>query len=105
MITTGLNRRDFFGLLGAAQLSRAQIRTAKTLRGIFSILQTPFTKTDKLDIDSLVAQIPFLEKGGVHGAVWPQLASEYSVLDVEERLAGTDALTGVSLVRQPALCR
>jgi 4-hydroxy-tetrahydrodipicolinate synthase len=97
-----LKRRDFIGMLAATQLASSQVRPPKPLRGIFPILQTPFTKTDKLDIDSLAAQIPFLERGAVHGAVWPQLASEYSVLDVEERLAGTDALTAAAQKRKIA---
>ena len=65
---------------------------AKRLRGIFPIAQTPFTVEDKLDVDALVRQLELIDRGGVHGFVWPQLASEWSTLTEAERMAGMEAI-------------
>ena len=75
----------------------------KQLRGIFPIAQTPFTNSDKLDIESLVEQLRFIDRGGVHGFVWPQLASEWSTLTESERLEGAEALGAASRRLRPAL--
>ena len=55
-------------------------------------MQTPFTDSDKLDTEVLAKEVKFLDKCGVHGVVWPQLASEWSTLDPEERIAGAEAV-------------
>jgi 4-hydroxy-tetrahydrodipicolinate synthase len=77
--------------------------TAKPLRGIFPIAQTPFTDSDKLDIHSLAEQLRFIHRGGVHGFVWPQLASEWSSLTESERMAGAEALGAEAKKLRPAL--
>ena len=77
--------------------------TPKQLRGIFPIAQTPFTDSDKLDIESLVEQLRFIDRGGVHGFVWPQLASEWSTLTESERLEGAEALGAATRKLRPAL--
>ena len=41
-------------------------------------MQTPFTGSGKLDTETLAKEVKFLDKCGVHGVVWPQLASEWS---------------------------
>ena len=41
---------------------------SKPLRGIFPIAQSPFTGSDKLDLDCLVEQVRFLDRGKVHAA-------------------------------------
>ncbi|MSU65928.1 MAG: dihydrodipicolinate synthase family protein [Opitutus sp.] len=97
------NRRDFLRLLGAGALglglgyrgfaaTAARPAGAKRLRGIFPIAQTPFTAADKLDVEALVRQLEFIDRGGVHGFVWPQLASEWSTLAESERMAGMEAI-------------
>jgi len=86
------HRRDF---LKAAAFGLAATRlgaSSKQLRGIFPIMQTPFTDSDKLDTEVLAKEVKFLDKCGVHGVVWPQLASEWSTLDPEERIAGAEAV-------------
>jgi 4-hydroxy-tetrahydrodipicolinate synthase len=74
----------------------------KPLEGVFPILQTPFTESDKLDTATLARQAQFLDKAGVHGIVWPQLASEYASLSPDERRAGAEALLEANRGLSPA---
>lgn len=85
-----LTRRACLSLLPVATLLGA--KTAKPLTGIFPILQTPFTRDNKLDTKALAAQVRFCDKAGAHGVVWPQLASEYSDLTMDERMAGMEVV-------------
>src|SRR5438094_805191 len=87
-------RRRFLQVLGVGAIGLAAPAAphSKPLRGIFPIAQSPFTDADKLDIDCLVEQARFLDRGRVHGCVWPQIASEWSTLSESERLAGAEAL-------------
>jgi 4-hydroxy-tetrahydrodipicolinate synthase len=98
-----LPRREFLQVLGAGALglalaarqARAQVPAApggRQLRGVFPIAETPFTPDDKLDTDSLAAEVAFCNKGGVHGLMWPQLASGWSTMSTDERLAGAEAM-------------
>ena len=75
----------------------------KPLRGIFPIAQTPFTAADKLDLDSLVEELRFLDLGRVHGFVWPQNASEWVTLTEAERLAGAEAVLASGKQLRPAI--
>jgi len=61
-------------------------------RGIFPIVQTPFRDNGALDTDTLRKQVAFLHRCGVQGMAWPQLASEFWSLTVDERLRGAEAL-------------
>jgi len=102
------DRRHFLRLLGAGGLACAFRLDAGPgrsgpLRGIFPIAQTPFTAADKLDVDALVRQVEFLDRCGVHGIVWPQLASEYETLAESERLAGAEALLRAGKKVKPAI--
>jgi 4-hydroxy-tetrahydrodipicolinate synthase len=56
-----------------------------------------------LDIESLVEQLRFIDRGRVHGFVWPQLASEWSTLSETERLEGAEALGRDAKKLRPAL--
>lgn len=87
---TNLSRRGFLFLAGAATVPAAGT-PAKPLRGIFPIAQTPFTEAGGLDLDALAAQVRFLDRCGAHGAVWPQLASEWDTLTESERMDGAEA--------------
>jgi dihydrodipicolinate synthase/N-acetylneuraminate lyase len=106
-----LPRRQFLQYLGAGALGlalaarRASAQSGadgappfdlspgpKKLRGIFPIGQTPFTPDNKLDLDSLAAEVAFCNRGGVHGFVWPQIASGWTTLAEPERLAGAEAI-------------
>ena len=86
------NRRDFlkaaaFGL-AAAHLNAG----TKPMKGIFPIMQTPYQDSGRLDTETLAREVKFLDKVGVHGVVWPQLASEWSTLEPDERTSGAEAI-------------
>jgi 4-hydroxy-tetrahydrodipicolinate synthase len=77
--------------------------TSKPLRGIFPISQTPFTKSNKLDLDALVEEVRFIDRGKVHGFVWPQMASEWMTLTETERLEGSEAIASTGKKLRPAI--
>jgi 4-hydroxy-tetrahydrodipicolinate synthase len=107
--STGLPRRQFLQFLGAGAVGLALAargdgaqaesapdalasRRPRQLSGVFPIAETPFTEDDKLDLDSLAAEVRFCNRGGVHGLMWPQVASGWSTLREDERLAGAEAM-------------
>jgi 2-keto-3-deoxy-L-arabinonate dehydratase len=102
-------RREFLGMMvGASALSLMFPRsgapaTSKPLRGLFPIAQTPFTESGKLDLDSLVREVEFIDRGRVPGFVWPQKASEWSALTEKERLEGTEAIASTGKKLRPAI--
>ena len=96
-----LSRRNFVFIAAASAVAAAPNR--KPLRGIFPIMQTPFTSAGQLDLPVLAKQVRFLDGCGVHGMVWPQLASEYAALTQEERLAGAEAIAAASRGLRPAV--
>jgi 4-hydroxy-tetrahydrodipicolinate synthase len=61
-------------------------------RGIYPIVQTPFHADGSLDLETLAKETEFLLRCGVQGMAWPQLASEFWSLSVQERLRGAEAL-------------
>jgi len=109
--SAGLPRRAFLQFVGAAAAGLAWSRfgstaggvafaaapaaakpAGKAIRGVFPILSTPYTADDKLDLECLANEVKFCNKGGVHGLAWPQIASGWTALKEEERLAGAEAL-------------
>jgi 4-hydroxy-tetrahydrodipicolinate synthase len=62
------------------------------MRGLFPIGQTPCTPDNKLDLDCLAAEVKFCNRGGVHGFVWPQIASGWAGLTQAERMEGAEAI-------------
>jgi dihydrodipicolinate synthase/N-acetylneuraminate lyase len=96
--TTTLGRRDLLRSLatGALAAAGAERRLAaaggKPMRGLFPIGASPFTDSNQLDLDCLSAQVKFLNRGGVHGVIWPQIASEWTTLSGRERLDGAEAM-------------
>lgn len=106
------SRREFVHLLGAGaiglvlpggRLLAASARGSKALRGIFPIGQTPFTDANKLDLEALAEQVRFIDRGGVHGFVWPQMASEWQSLTERERLDGAETICTVGKRLRPAM--
>ena len=100
------SRRFFFQTMAGGALSlsgQTKGGGAKPLRGIFPIAQTPFTSSDKLDVGTLVEQLRFIDRGRVHGYVWPQLASEWSTLTEAERMEGAESLGAAAKKLRPAL--
>jgi dihydrodipicolinate synthase/N-acetylneuraminate lyase len=65
---------------------------AKPWRGLFPIAQTPFTADNKLDLDCLVAEVGFCNRGGIPGLLWPQGSSGWTTLSEKERLDGAEAM-------------
>lgn len=103
-VTDAVSRRVFLHCAASiAATAAAPSAAGKVLRGIFPIAQTPFTDADKLDLDALVAQVRFLDRCGVHGVVWPQLASEWDTLSESERHAGAEALASEGKKIRPAI--
>lgn len=81
----------------------SQSSGSKPLRGIFPIAQTPFTESNQLDLDALAEEVKFVDRGRVHGFVWPQIASEWSTLTERERLDGAEAILSVGKRLRPAI--
>jgi dihydrodipicolinate synthase/N-acetylneuraminate lyase len=105
-------RRDFLRYLGLGTLCLAgpvskMVADAgpnnKPLRGIFPIAQTPFTNSNELDLDALMEEVRFIDRGRVHGCVWPQNASEWTTLTDAERMAGTEAIASTGKKLRPAI--
>ena len=79
-----LRRRDFLrtmavGAIAQSLAQRSSAASAKPMRGLFPIGQTPCTPDNKLDLDCLAAEVKFCNRGGVHGFVWPQIASGWAM--------------------------
>ena len=90
------NRRDFLKAaafsLASSKLGASANTNLRTLQGIFPIMQTPYADSGRLDTEVLAKEVKFLDKCGVHGVVWPQLASEWSTLEPDERTSGAEAV-------------
>lgn len=105
-----LDRRGFLQTMGimslgagllqfadAAQTSDVhipEIRTpsGKPIRGLYPILETPFTPANKLDKASLTKEVEFINRGGVNGMIWPVYASSWSTLSDAERIEGAETI-------------
>lgn len=95
-----LSRRDLLktvALAGAvAPVSVSRLVTAATpsnaMRGVFIILNTPFTSAGAVDWEDLEREVAFVERGGCSGIVWPQGSSGVATLTKDERLRGMEVL-------------
>jgi hypothetical protein len=107
-MSTTTNRRTFLTAAGAlagavavggiGEASASAIKKSpngKPLAGVFPIGWSPCTPDNKLDLDAMVAQQKFLNRGKVAGIAWPQNASAWQTLSSEEWHAGADALLSV----------
>jgi 4-hydroxy-tetrahydrodipicolinate synthase len=81
-------------LAQAADVKGAQLSTpsGKPLRGLYPIVETPFTPDDKIDTDALAAEVKFINRGRVHGMIWPVFASAWSTLSDAERIEGAETV-------------
>jgi dihydrodipicolinate synthase/N-acetylneuraminate lyase len=78
---------------GASSATQPTVATGpKQMRGVFPIGQTPFTEADKIDLEALASEVRFCNRGGVHGFIWPQIASGWTNLSEQERLDGAEAI-------------
>lgn len=100
------SRRRFLATCGAAAFTGQAGQSAdpaKPLRGIFIIMATPYTDSGQVDWEDLEREVDFLDRAGVHGMVWPQMASEYDRLTKAERLRGMEVLAKACRGRKAAL--
>lgn len=103
---TSYTRRNWLATAGSAALiPRLTLNAApdKSMRGAFMILSTPYTLSKAVDYEDLASEVDFLDRCGVQGMVWPQLASEYSLLTKEERMHGMEVLAKAARGKTPAL--
>ncbi len=101
-----ITRREWLAGLGVISLSLAvpaSAKESKSFRGIFPIVATPYTKDGEVDYEDLDKEVGWLDGCGVHGIVWPQLASEYFKLTKQERLRGMEVIAKAHRGRKPAL--
>src|SRR3954451_19238375 len=70
----------------------AQAASSKSMRGVFIILNTPFTSAGEVDWSDLEREVAFVDRGGCSGIVWPQGSSGVATLTKEERLHGMEVL-------------
>lgn len=78
----------------AADVEGAHLMTpsGKPLRGLYPIMETPFTQDNVLDTDALAAEVAFCNRGRLGGMIWPVFASSWSTLSDAERIAGAEAI-------------
>ena len=88
-VALALTSRSFAAAMPPVQL---QTPSGKPLRGLYPILQTPFTDKDQLDTESLTAEVKFINRGGVAGMIWPVFASSWSTLSDAERIEGAETI-------------
>jgi len=101
-------RREFLRQITAGAISLALANNSfategKPLLGLFPIGQTPCAPDNKLDLDCLAAEVGFCNRGGVHGFVWPQIASGWAGLTQKERMDGAEAILAAGKSGKTAL--
>jgi 4-hydroxy-tetrahydrodipicolinate synthase len=112
-----ISRRSLLQSAGAVALSaslislpaRADVEGArlmtlsgKPLRGLYPILETPFTPSDKLDTDALTREVDFINRGRVNGMIWPVFASSWSTLSDAERIEGAETILAANKGKKAA---
>ena len=103
-MTAPVSRRQALSaILGGVFTLAARGAKGEDLRGIYPIVQTPYTSAGGVDFKALEAEVKFLDKTGVHGIVWPQRASQYQFLTVEERLEGAERIAAANHGLRPKL--
>jgi|SRR5581483_5809054 len=101
---TAYTRRELLAASAGLLLRDGPVlAAAKPMRGIFIIMATPYTAANEVDYEDLAAEVNFLDRCGVQGMVWPQLASEYSYLSKPERMRGMEVLARAARGKKAAL--
>ncbi len=99
-------RREWIAALGASAAFGSVATPAaskKPMEGAFIIMATPYTEAKQIDYEDLAGEVEFLDKCGVQGMVWPQMASEYAYLKEDERMRGMEVLAKAAKGKKPAL--
>ena len=81
------------GAWAAATIAKSP--NGKPLAGVFPIGWTPCKADNSFDLDAMVRQQQFLNRGKVAGMAWPQNASGWQSLTPGEWHAGAEALASV----------
>jgi 4-hydroxy-tetrahydrodipicolinate synthase len=120
-IQNGLGRRTFLQAMGLLALEAGLARAAmaatpgdvrgaqlstpsgKPLRGLYPIMQTPFTENDELDTELLAAEVRFINRGRVAGMIWPVFASSWSTLSDAERIKGAETILAAGKGQKAAM--
>ena len=99
----GYSRRSLLALIAGSSLHLGRVSAAELdgFHGIFPIMATPYNEAGAVDRDVLAGEVRFLDRTGVHGIVWPQLASEYALLTYEERISGARTIVEASQGLKP----
>jgi len=66
-------------------------------------MATPYTDGNAVDYEDLAREVDFMDRCGVQGMVWPQMASEFSQLSRAERMQGMEVLAKAAKGKGPAL--
>lgn len=77
--------------------------TAAPFTGVFAIPPTPFTDEDVIDFPGLERCVDFCIKAGADGLVTPVVASEFTALTDQERMAVVDGVLRVTADRVPVI--
>jgi dihydrodipicolinate synthase/N-acetylneuraminate lyase len=94
MVGLGAGLLQTIAAAEVADVHGAQLQTpsGKPLRGLYPIMETPFTPDDKLDTAALAAEVAFINRGRVNGMIWPVFASSWSSLSDAERIEGAETI-------------
>jgi dihydrodipicolinate synthase/N-acetylneuraminate lyase len=79
-------------MMAPSGVRAAETHRAKSMRGVFIILNTPFTSAGAVDWDDLEREVSFVDRGGCSGIVWPQGSSSVGTLTGDERGRGMELL-------------
>lgn len=94
--SSALSVLPFAGLATAATAAPlATSPNGKALAGVFPIGWTPCKPDNTFDLDAMVRQQQFLNRGKVAGMAWPQNASGWQSLSPAEWNSGAEALASV----------
>lgn len=104
-MTSSWTRRRWLAAAGVSVVLRKRLTGASGQRfeGAFIIAATPYTESKDVDYEDLAGEVDFLDRAGVQGIVWPQMASEYPYLNEDERMRGMEVLSKAAKGKKPAL--